>query len=96
MQLECKYKPAENLTVKGLRKISVKELRALGYKLSDKQIPLGQKPYKYGILEVKNEDNGKEIGFSLLYSTADKLGVILPNPYNYYVLRPSSCLAILR
>ncbi len=80
----------------GLKKISVRELKKLGYRLTDNQIPLGNKPYKYGILEIKNEDNNREIGFSLLYSTNEKLGIILPNSYQYYVLRPSACLQILR
>ncbi len=80
----------------GLKKISVRDIKRLGYRLTDNQIPLGNKPYKYGILEIKNEDNNKEIGFSLLYSTTEKLGIILPNPYQYYVLRPSACLQILR
>lgn len=94
MQLECESNEA--LTVAGPRKISVKQLKELGYKLTDNQITTGKPPYKYGVLEIRNEEGNnrnKEVGFSLLYSTDDKLGVILPNPYSYYVSRPSSAFS---
>lgn len=87
------------VTKNNYRKLSVKQLKNLGYKLSDNQIPLGSKPYKFGILEVKNEEGKnayKEVTFSLLYSVDDKMGIILPNPYSYYVARPSACYEILR
>ena len=93
--MECKNKHTENIIIRGYRKISVKELKALGYKLSDNQIPMGVKPYKYGILEVKNTDNNKEVGFCVLYSTEDKLGVVLNNSYNYYLSKPASCVDLL-
>lgn len=81
---------------KSFRKLSVRQLKNLGYKLTDNQIPLGIKPYKFGILELKNEDNTKEVGFCMLYSTEDKMGIILPNSYNYYLMRPSACYEALR
>ena len=85
------------LTIKkSFRKLSVKQLKNLGYKLTDNQIPLGTKPYKFGILELKNEDNVKEVSFCMLYSTEDRMGIILPNPYNYYLMRPNACYEALR
>ena len=78
------------------KKISYKELKALGYKLTDEQIPLGNKPYKFAVIEVKNEDNNKEVGFCFLYIVADKMGIILPNPFRYYQLRPRACYEHLR
>lgn len=96
MQVECKNKEVKTLTIHGIRKISVREVKKLGYKLGDNQIPLGEKPYKYAVLEVKNEDNNREVSFCLLYSVAEKLSIILPNPYGYYVLRPSACLELFR
>lgn len=72
--------------VKKPKYIEVRTLAKLGYKLSGKQIPLGEKPHKYGILEVRNEDNKKEISFCLLFSTRSMHGVILPHPYHFYEL----------
>lgn len=68
--------------------ITIPRLKDLGYKLTGKQIGLGEKPYKYGILEVKNEDNTKEVGFCLLFSSRSLRGVILPHEYHFYELRP--------
>lgn len=68
------------------RYIRVGELRDLGYKLTGEQLALGDKPIKYGILEVKNEDNTKEVSFCLLFSTRSMQGVILPRPYHFYEL----------
>lgn len=81
---------------KEFKKFSVKQIKSLGYRLTDNQIPLGNKPYRFGILEVKNEENNKEVSFSLLYSTEDKMVIILPQPYNYYVNRPEACYSALR
>lgn len=81
---------------KSFRKLSVRQLKNFGYKLTDNQIPLGTKPYKFGILEVKNENNNQEVSFCMLYSTDDKMGIILPNSYNYYLARPSACYEALR
>lgn len=96
MQTACVSKKKELASAK---KISVKELITLGYTLTEKQIPLGKKPYNYGVLELKNElgrAHNKEVPFCLLYSTSDKLGIILPNSFNYYLSRPSVCLELLR
>lgn len=68
------------------KKIKVNQLKKLGYKLGDKQIPLGKKPYRYGILEVFNEDNKKEVGFCYLFLTREMAGVILPQPFHFYKL----------
>lgn len=80
------------------RKLSVKQLKNFGYKLSDNQIPLGNKPYKFGILEVRNDGihGNKEVSFCLLYSVDDKMGIILPNKYNYYIGRPEAAYELLR
>ena len=78
------------------RKLSVRQLKNLGYRLTDNQIPLGVKPYKFGVMEILNDDNHKEVSFCLLYSVDDKMGIILPNPYNYYIMRPSACYDIIR
>ncbi len=78
------------------KKISAGEIKKLGYKFTDNQIRLGQKPYKFGILELKNEVGNREVSFCLLYSVDDKMGIILPNPYQYYVLRPGACYEYLR
>lgn len=99
-QSQAAREVASSIVAKGnYRKLSVRQLKNLGYKLTDNQIPLGSKPYKFGILEVKNEsakDVNKEVTFSLLYSVDDKMGIILPNPYNYYVLKPLACYDTLR
>lgn len=81
---------------KSFKKISVKQIKSLGYKLTDSQIPLGTKPYKFGILELKNESDNKEVSFCMLYSTEDKMGIILPNSFNYYLIRPNACYEALR
>lgn len=97
MQLECKnHYSLVNVKQPITHGLSVKELKDLGYKLTDNQIPLGAKPYKYGILEIKNDDNNKDVGFSMLYSVEEKLGRILPNGYSYYVARPAMCQELLR
>lgn len=77
------------------RKISHKQLKELGYRLTDEQIPLGKKPYKSAIIEVKNEVGNKELSFCFLYLTTEKQGIILPNTFRYYQLRPNACYADL-
>lgn len=67
------------------KKLKVSDLRFLGYELGDRQKPVGSKPHKYGIFEVKNEDNNLTVDFCLLYSTADKIGIILPHKFDYYL-----------
>ncbi len=68
------------------KKIKVNQLKKLGYRLGDKQIPLGKKPHRYGILEVFNEDNKKEVSFCYLFITREMAGIILPQPFHYYQL----------
>lgn len=66
--------------------ITTDELKNLGYRFSGDQIPLGEKPYRYGILKVWNVEDKKEVGFSYLFSTRQRKGVILPQPYAFYEL----------
>lgn len=68
------------------KKIKVTQLKKLGYKLGDKQIPLGKRPYKYGVLEVENEDNKREVSFCYLFITREMTGIILPHPFAFYKL----------
>ena len=42
------------------KKITVQELNDLGYEITGRQIFVGSRPYKYGIMEVK-EENTKHI-----------------------------------
>lgn len=67
------------------RKITVEELNNLGYELTGSQTPMGDKPFKYVIMEVKNEDNKQELSFCYLYSLSAETGVILPNRYGHYM-----------
>jgi hypothetical protein len=67
--------------------ITVKKLQELGYRLSGQQIPIGEKPCRYGILEILNEDNKKEVSFSLLFSTKSMNGIVLPQPFHFYKLQ---------
>lgn len=68
------------------KKIKVTQLKKLGYRLGDTQIPLGKKPYRYGILEVHNDDNKREVGFCYLFITREMAGIILPQPFHFYKL----------
>lgn len=68
------------------KKLKVTQLKKLGYRFGDKQIPLGKKPYRYGILEVHNEDNKREVGFCYLFLTREMAGIILPQPFQFYKL----------
>ncbi len=74
--------------VKNFKKITVKELVALGYVLSNRRIALGSKPYRFAIMEVLNSDKKGLVTFSYLYSTLDSDGVILPYGYDYYQTHP--------
>ena len=69
------------------KKITVTALKNLGYRLSGKQIPVGNKPHEYGILELWNEDNKKEVSFCILFSTKSVSAIILPFPFHHYELR---------
>lgn len=74
--------------VKQTKKIKASCLKKLGYRLPGEQIPLGDKPYKYGILKVMNEDNSREVGFCFLFSSRSMQGIILPHPYDFYRIHP--------
>lgn len=67
------------------RKITVPELKFLGYELGRRQMPIGDKPYRYGIVEIVNEDNTRIVSFCYLYSTIDKTGIILTHSFDYYL-----------
>ena len=69
------------------RKITIDELNDLGYELTGKQMPVGEKPYRYGILEIKNEDNKLELSFCYLYSLDDQTGIILTHSFRWYLSR---------
>lgn len=70
------------------KKITVKELNQLGYLVGKQQSPIGDKPYKFVVVEMLNEDKKGEVSFCMLYSTESKSGLILPNPYRYYLSHP--------
>jgi hypothetical protein len=72
--------------IKAPKTLKIMDLKNLGYRLSGKQVGLGPKPHRYGILEVFNEDNKKEVSFSLLFSSKTMAGVILPQPFHHYEL----------
>ena len=67
------------------RKITIHQLKLLGYDLGKRQTPVGNKPYKYGIIELMNDDKKGNVSFCYLYSTIDKNGIILPKPFDYYL-----------
>ena len=81
-------KPGSEIVVDNYKKIPLENLKNLGYRLSGKQIPLGAKPYRHGIMEVKNEKDDDLVSFSYLYSVLDETGVILPYGYDYYSTHP--------
>lgn len=83
--LTVKSKPKAKTKPK-VKSITPKELKELGYEFTTEQIPLGDRPYKWGILHVKNVGNTKEVSFCYLFSTRSMTGMILPNPYYYYEL----------
>lgn len=66
------------------KKISFGMLRSLGYEPTMCYIPLGEKPYNFKIYEMKNLDNKREISFCFLYSTREKVGIVLPNTFGTY------------
>ena len=70
--------------IKAPKLLKIMDLKKLGYKLSGKQIGLGTKPHRFAILEIQNEDNTKEVSFSLLFGTKTMAGVILPYCYHHY------------
>lgn len=73
-----------------LKRITIGQLRELGYALSSRQLPLGNRPYRYGIMEVIHEDRKIQdvVTFAYLYSTLDQTGIILPYGYDYYISHP--------
>ena len=58
------------------RKITIEQLNSLGYELSGTQMPMGRKPFKFGLFEIKNEDNKRELDFCYLYSCDDQTGMV--------------------
>lgn len=76
--------------IENCKKISVTELIKLGYRLSGRQIPLGSKPFKFGIMEVVHDDKKVTdiVTFCYLYSTVQQTGIILPYGLDYYIYHP--------
>lgn len=69
------------------KKITFDVLENLGYKLSRNQIPLGSYAQdRYAILEVIEEKGKRKPGFSYLYSLKHMAGVVLPQPYEYFLI----------
>lgn len=70
------------------KKLSVQYLKILGYDLSKRQTNLGNKPYKFKLIEVLNDDKKGMPDFSFLYSVESKEGIILPHAFDYYSKHP--------
>ena len=70
-------------------KLTVDELNSLGYELSGRQLPMGNAPIRYALMDIKNEDNKLEVGFCYLYSVESQTGIILPNTFGYYLKKIS-------
>lgn len=70
------------------QKLTIYDLNQFGYELTGRQIPLGSKPNKFAIMEVKNDDNMATVGFCYLFSIADQSGVILSHNFDYCVRHP--------
>lgn len=70
------------------KRITIEELNNLGYELAGREMPMGKlRDARYRILEMKNEDNKNTISWCYLYSMDEQAGVILPNTYNFYLMR---------
>lgn len=67
------------------RRITIDELNALGYELTGRQMPIGRSPFKYVLLELKNDYNKQELSFCYLYAIEEQHGVILPDTYKCYL-----------
>ena len=67
------------------KRISIEMLTDLGYHLTGRQFNIGTKGDNYLVLELKNEDNKKEVTFCYLYSREEGLGVILPDTFSFYM-----------
>ena len=68
--------------------LTIDRLNELGYEITGRQIPLGAKPIKHALLEIKNEDNLREVGFTCLYSIDDQAGLIIPRPFKTWMRNP--------
>jgi hypothetical protein len=73
------------------RKITIEELNNLGYEITGTQMPMGERPYRYGLLELMNEGENckdkmrQELNFCYLYSLVEQTGVILPHKFKHYL-----------
>lgn len=67
------------------KKITVQELNDLGYELTGRQIFVGDRPYKYTIMETKEENTKHIMSFCYLASLEMQTGIILPQPYNEFI-----------
>lgn len=77
------------LTKRKIKKFTIADIVNLGYFLTDRQIGLGDTPYRYFIIELQDEDRtSREIEFCYLYSVLDCEGVIMPNNFDYYLTNP--------
>ena len=67
------------------RKITIEELNDLGFELTGRQMPVGSRPYKYGLLEIHQENDKEPAGFCYLYSLTSQTGIIRPDTFNHYL-----------
>ena len=67
------------------KKITIQELNDLGYELTGRQIFVGDRPHKYMLMEVKEENTKYVMSFCYLASLEDQTGIILPQPYNDFI-----------
>jgi hypothetical protein len=70
------------------RHLTVAQLNDLGYELTGRQSAIGSKPVKYALMEVKDEDSRDTAGFCYLFAIKQQTGIILANPFFYYLRFP--------
>lgn len=94
--MENKKEPAKRRTKKktptesvsggpSYKRISINMLNQFGYQLTGRQFNMGNNSSNYLVLELRNEDNKKEVGFCYLFSQEDGTGVILPDTFSFYM-----------
>lgn len=74
--------------IKVLRKITIKELVNLGYKLTGKYLSVfetSNSSEAFTIQEVMDADSKKAASFCYLFSSNKKTGAILKYEYDYYL-----------
>ena len=67
------------------KKITIAELNNLGYEITGRQMPVGTRPCKYGLMEVKEEGSKHIMSFCYIFSLESQTGIIVPRPFNEFI-----------